>query len=62
MQPADRQLRDDVLEELEWEPSLDCADIQASVEDGVVALSGHVPTFAQKQTAPAVLPASRSPP
>lgn len=54
MQPADRQLRDEVLEELEWEPSLDCAGIEASVEDGVVALSGHVPTFAEKQTAEAV--------
>lgn len=44
----DLALRDLVEEELEWEPSLDAADIGVSVEDGVVTLHGHVKSFAEK--------------
>lgn len=46
----DSTLRQDVIDELDFEPSIDAADIGVAVEDGVVTLSGHVPTYAQKAT------------
>ncbi len=45
---TDKQLRDDVLKELDWEPSVDAADIGVTVENGIVTLSGNVPTYSQK--------------
>lgn len=47
----DLSLKADVEEELEWEPSLDASDIGVGVEDGVVTLMGHVPSFIEKVTA-----------
>lgn len=44
-------LRKRVLDELDWEPSIDSADIGVAVKDGVVTLTGHVPSYAQKRTA-----------
>jgi osmotically-inducible protein OsmY len=44
-------LQHEVMEELEFDPSLDAAGIGVSVEDGVVTLDGHVPTYADKITA-----------
>jgi osmotically-inducible protein OsmY len=41
-------LRDDVLAELEFEPSIDATAIGVAVDNGVVTLSGHVPNYAQK--------------
>jgi osmotically-inducible protein OsmY len=48
---SDIELRSNVLEELEFEPSIDAADIGVAVEKGVVTLTGHVPSFWQKTTA-----------
>jgi osmotically-inducible protein OsmY len=48
---ANKDLRTRVLDELDWEPSIDSADIGIAVKDGVVTLTGHVPTYAQKRTA-----------
>jgi len=45
---SDKQLRDEVLKELEWEPSVDAAKIGVTVENGVVTLSGDVPSYSQK--------------
>jgi len=45
----DSSLRQDILDELEFEPSIDANDIGVAVEDGVVTLSGHVPNYSQKQ-------------
>ena len=45
----DSALRQDILDELEFEPSIDANDIGVAVEDGVVTLSGHVPNFSQRQ-------------
>ena len=42
------QLRQDVVDELEFEPSIDAASIGVAVDDGVVTLTGHVPNYAQK--------------
>jgi len=44
-------LRQHVLDELNWEPSLDAAGIAVTVKDDVVALTGVVSTYAQKVTA-----------
>lgn len=48
---TDSQLQHDVMSELEWEPSVDHADIGVSVENGVVTLNGYVPSYASKQAA-----------
>lgn len=47
----DKQLRQDVIDELEFEPSIDASDIGVLAEDGVVTLNGHVPVYAQKVAA-----------
>jgi len=38
----DLTLRQDVMDELQFEPSIDAANIGVSVKNGVVTLSGHV--------------------
>ena len=38
----DKELRQNVIDELEFEPSIDSANIGVAAEDGVVTLSGHV--------------------
>lgn len=48
---TDNQLQRDVMAELEWEPSVTHSDIGVSVKDGVVALSGFVPNYAEKLAA-----------
>jgi osmotically-inducible protein OsmY len=40
-----------VLEELRWEPSLDAGEIGVSVGEGVVTLTGHVESYAEKRAA-----------
>lgn len=47
----DKQLRQDVVDELDFEPSIHSADIGVAVESGVVALTGHVPNYTQKLAA-----------
>ncbi|MNJ45640.1 periplasmic protein [compost metagenome] len=44
----DLNLRKLVLEELEFQPDINAANIGVTVEDGVVTLSGHVSSYAQK--------------
>jgi osmotically-inducible protein OsmY len=48
---SDLQLRQDVLDELEFEPSLNAAHIGVTVDGGVVTLSGHVTSYAEKLAA-----------
>ena len=48
---TDTQLRQDVLDELEFEPSINAANVGAAVKDGVVTLTGHVSSYSQKITA-----------
>jgi osmotically-inducible protein OsmY len=45
------QLRQDILDELEFEPSLDAAHIGVAVEKAVVTLTGHVTSYAEKLSA-----------
>jgi osmotically-inducible protein OsmY len=40
-----------VLDELEWEPSIDAAEIGVTCHDGIVTLTGSVPSYAEKVTA-----------
>ncbi|HEV2621791.1 MAG TPA: BON domain-containing protein [Frateuria sp.] len=48
---SDLSLRDDVLEELDFEPSVDASNIAVMAKDGVVTLTGHVSSYAQKVAA-----------
>ena len=48
---TDNQLQTDVIAELHWDPSINPADIGVEVKDGVVTLSGHVSSFAEKWSA-----------
>lgn len=47
----DLDLRDLVLEELEFKPDINAASIGVTVQNGVVSLSGHVNSYAQKVSA-----------
>jgi len=52
---TDLQLQRDVMDELEFEPSVDAADIGVAVTDGVITLSGFVSSYAQKLAAEAAV-------
>jgi len=45
------ELQRRVLDELDWEPSIDAAHVGVTVNDGVVTLTGSVSTYAEKMTA-----------
>ncbi len=45
------ELRQSVLDELDYEPSIDAAHIGVAAEGGVVTLTGHVMTYPQKVAA-----------
>ena len=45
---TDAQLKRDVTAELDWEPSINASHVGVSVSDGVVTLTGHLDTFAEK--------------
>jgi osmotically-inducible protein OsmY len=45
---SDIQLRQNVLDELEFEPSIDAAHIGVTVDGGVVTLTGHLSSYAEK--------------
>ncbi|CAN7635129.1 MULTISPECIES: BON domain-containing protein [Mesorhizobium] len=48
---TDLALRQNILDELEFEPSIDAAHIGVAVEDGIVTLTGHVSSYWEKTTA-----------
>jgi osmotically-inducible protein OsmY len=45
----DTELRRRVLEELDWDPSVDTSAVGVAVKDGVVTLTGFVENYAQKK-------------
>lgn len=49
----DHKLQKAVLEELGWEPSVTAAHIGVAANDGVVTLTGHVGSYAEKHAAEA---------
>lgn len=52
---TDNELKHDVLEELEWEPSINAAQIGVIADDGIVTLTGYVPNFVEKMHAERVV-------
>src|SRR5579864_420098 len=49
------KLRDDILDELAYEPIVDAAHIGVAVDQKVVTLTGHVSSYAQKLAAVAAV-------
>jgi osmotically-inducible protein OsmY len=52
---TDAQLKKDVEAELSWDPAVDATSIGVAVKDGIVTLTGHIRTFAEKHAAVRVL-------
>ena len=52
---SNKSLRQHIIDELEFEPSIDTALIGVSVDNGIVTLSGHVPSYWQKTAAEAAV-------
>lgn len=52
---SDKSLRQDVLDELDFEPSVNSTSIGVAASDGVITLSGHVSSYAEKKAAEAVV-------
>ncbi len=50
----DTQLQQRVLAELNWEPSVPAGHIGVTAKDGIVTLSGHVESYANKHAAETV--------
>ena len=49
---SDAEIRDDVIDELRWDPQISDPDaIGVAVQDGAVTLTGHVPSYAEKLAA-----------
>jgi len=48
---TDIQIQKDVMDELNWQPSLQSAEIGVAVKDGIVTLSGHVDNYEKKLSA-----------
>lgn len=46
---TDSDLKRDVVAELAWDPAVKSATIGVAVKDGVVTLTGHLDTYAEKQ-------------
>ncbi|WP_454854553.1 BON domain-containing protein [Rhizobium binxianense] len=51
----DLSLRQNILDELEFEPSIDAANIGVATDDGIVTLTGHVSSYSEKETAERVV-------
>jgi len=47
----DKKIRRCVLDELEFDPAIQAAEIGVSAKDGVVTLTGYVPTYTQRMAA-----------
>lgn len=48
---TDAQIQTDVMQELKWDPSITHEHIGVAVTDGIVTLSGSVPSFVEKSAA-----------
>jgi osmotically-inducible protein OsmY len=48
---TDSQLQHDVIDELEWEPSVDSSKIGVTAKSGVITLTGAVPRYVEKMEA-----------
>ncbi|MEO7324935.1 MAG: BON domain-containing protein, partial [Dokdonella sp.] len=48
---TDRQLQKDVAAEMTWDPFVEGTSVGIEVKEGIVTLSGHVESYAQKWAA-----------
>src|SRR6195256_4862256 len=48
---TDASIREDVIFELKYDPKITATDIAVAVKDGVVTLSGYVPSYWEKDAA-----------
>jgi len=48
---TDQELKKNVETELNWEPSINAAEIGVAVKNGIVTLTGHIPSFWEKWAA-----------
>jgi len=48
---SDHQLQKAVLDQLDFDPSINSSHIGVTARDGIVTLSGHVPSFGEKRAA-----------
>jgi osmotically-inducible protein OsmY len=48
---TDKQVQQDVIAELGWEPSVNATHIGVEVADGIVTLAGHVSSYTEKSNA-----------
>jgi osmotically-inducible protein OsmY len=48
---TDKQLQQDVLDELKWDPSVDASQIGVTSKEGIVSLSGCVTVYSEKMNA-----------
>jgi osmotically-inducible protein OsmY len=46
---SDKTMRESVERELEWDAQLDASHIAVAAKDGAITLTGHVPTYSEKQ-------------
>ena len=51
MNKSDSVLKQDVNNELTWDPSVKATQVGVAVKDGVVTLTGHLDTYAEKEAA-----------
>jgi osmotically-inducible protein OsmY len=47
----DLSIKDDVEDELQWEPGINAAEIGVAVKEGIVTLTGQVASYAEKMAA-----------
>jgi osmotically-inducible protein OsmY len=55
---SDADLRESVLAELDWRPSVDDSEIHVAVKDGAVSLSGCVTSYSQRHQSVVTRPAA----
>lgn len=46
---SDKQLQQDVMDDLRWDPSIDASKVGVAATNGVITLTGVVPSYFQKQ-------------
>jgi len=52
---TDSQLQSDVMAELRWQPGIDAANIGVAVKNGIVTLTGTVPSYTERYNAEAAV-------
>ncbi len=52
---SDAELKKDVVDELAWDPAVNASAVGVAVRDGVVTLTGHLDTYAEKTAVERVL-------